>query len=293
MARRLAALILALAGFAGPALAESWQVPQPYIIPLPPTIEPNFELGLRYWASEGDTSRVTANGGVHYDSVDGNSGEFVFRGQNAAQFFGKGFGGGGGLSGGTLEGQDSEVNLADTTGRAGDGSLVYGTIDIGKRFNIVESGPRFSLSPFIGLNIFQEKITGFTGDEKALTDDSTWTNLRLGGEARLTFCDRITLIADVAILPVAYLSNEERAYAVTGTDTLPRVDNSGTGWGYQIDAEARYDFGPQWSAGAGFRYWYAEVTDGDTKLSNSPSEINLNEFSTKRLGVYGDVSYRF
>ena len=293
MARRLAALLLALAGFAGPALAESWQVPQPYIIPLPPTIEPNFELGLRYWASEGDTSRVTAGGGVHYDSVDGNSGEFVFRAQNAAQFFGKGFVGGGGLSGGRLEGSNPEVGLAETTGRAGDGSLVYGTIDVGKRFDIVESGPRFSLSPFIGLNIFEEKVTGFSGDVKALTDDSTWTNLRLGGEARLTFCDRITLIADAAILPVAYLSNEERGYSLGASDILPRVTNSGTGWGYQIEAEARYDFGPQWSAGAGFRYWYAEVTDGDTRVRSETSEINLEEFSTKRLGVYGDVSYRF
>ena len=145
-------------------------MPQPYIIPLPPTIEPNFELGLRYWASEGDTNRVAANGGLHYDNVDGNSGEFVFRAQNAAQFFGNGFVGGGGLSGGT---QDSSVGLVDTTGRAGDGSLVYGTIDIGKRFDIMESGPRFSLSPFIGLNIFQEKITGFAGNVKALSDDST------------------------------------------------------------------------------------------------------------------------
>ena len=137
---------------------------------------------------------------MHYDNVDGNSGEFVFRAQNAAQFFGNGFVGGGGLSGGT---QDSSVGLVDTTGRAGDGSLVYGTIDIGKRFDIMESGPRFSLSPFIGLNIFQEKITGFAGNVKALSDDSTWTNLRLGGEARLTFCDRITLTADAAFLPVA------------------------------------------------------------------------------------------
>ena len=271
MARRLAALILALAGFTGPALAESWQVPQPYVIPLPPTIEPNFELGLRYWASEGDTNRVAANGGLHYDSVDGNSGEFVFRAQNSAQFFGKGFVGGGGLSGGTLEGSDSQVGLAATNSRAGDGSLVYGTIDIGKRFDIMESGPRFSVSPFIGLNIFQEKIAAFGADgvsssTKVFSDDSTWTNLRLGGEARLTFCDRITLIADVALLPVAYLSNEERIMAPLGA--LPNVDNSGTGWGYQIDAEARYDFGPQWSAGAGFRYWYAEVTDGDTRVSS-------------------------
>ena len=147
------------------------------------------------------------------------------------------------------------------------------------------------MSPFIGLNIFQEKIAAFgetdiSSSTKVFSDDSTWTNLRLGGEARLTFCDRITLIADVALLPVAYLSNEERAYLVTDTlGTLPNVDNSGTGWGYQIDAEARYDFGPQWSAGAGFRYWYAEVTDGDTRVRSETREINLDEFSTKRLGV--------
>ena len=37
----------------------------------------------------------------------------------------------------------------------------------------------------------------------------------------------------------------------------------------------------------------AEVTDGDTRVSSGTPEINLDEFSTKRLGVYGDVSYRF
>ena len=210
-------------------------MPQPYIIPLPPTIEPNFELGLRYWASEGDTNRVTANGGLHYDSVDGNSGEFVFRAQNAAQFFGKGFVGGGGLSGGTLEGSDSQVGLAATTSRAGDGSLVYGTIDVGKRFDIVESGPRFSVSPFIGLNIFQDKISAFgAAGVSSSTNGATRSKRR-----PVTTSERIGRPA-----PASAIGN-------------------------------------------------AEVTDGDTRVRSETREINLDEFSTTRLGVYGEVSYRF
>jgi len=300
MSKCLAGLTLALAlACAGSgAHAESWQVPQPYMIPLPPTVQPSFELGLRYWASEGNTSITNPSSKLRYDGTDGNSGEFVWRGQTEAKTFAKGFVGGGALSGGTLQGSNSDVGLGSTTSNVDGGSLVYGTIDLGQRFDIVNSGPRFSLSPFVGLNIFQEKFAAFgaSGDlssTKVISQDSTWTNLRVGGEARLTFCDRITLIADVAILPVAYLSNEASAYLSRATlGRVPNIDNSGTGWGYQIEAEARYDFNPRWSAGAGFRYWYAKVTDGDTSYRDS-ERLNLDEFSTKRLGAYGDVSYRF
>ena len=70
---------------------------------------------------------------------------------------------------------------------------------------------------------------------------------------------------------------------------LPNVNNSGTGWGYQSPPRLR-------TAMVGWRrlpLLDAEVTDGDTRVRSETREINLDEFSTKRLGVYGDVSYRF
>jgi hypothetical protein len=56
MLKHLALAMLATACISGAARAETWEVPRPYAIPLPPLSEPRWEVGLRYWWSEGSTS---------------------------------------------------------------------------------------------------------------------------------------------------------------------------------------------------------------------------------------------
>ena len=310
MSRRLAALVLALACCASGAQAESWQVPQPYMIPLPPTIEPNFEVGLRYWASEGTTSITNAGSRLSYDDLNGNSGEFVWSARNAANTFAKGFVGGGGVSGGTLDGDASRVGLSETTSNVDGGGLVYGTIDLGQRFTLMDGEKKFFLSPFVGFNFYQESAKAYGArcsggvcgadtvevpfSTEVIKNEANWASLRLGGEARLKLWDRLTLIADAAFLPVAYVWNEASANLNPELGSSPNIESKGTGWGYQIEAEARYDFGTRWSAGAGFRYWYAQVSDGKTDFVNlEDPRVDLSKLSSKRLGVFGDVSYRF
>jgi hypothetical protein len=51
-------LVLALcatAFIATGARAQTYQVPGAYAIPLPPVLEPRFEVGARYWQSVGKT----------------------------------------------------------------------------------------------------------------------------------------------------------------------------------------------------------------------------------------------
>jgi hypothetical protein len=67
----------------------------------------------------------------------------------------------------------------------------------------------------------------------------------------------------------------------------------GTGWGYQLEAEARYDFTPNWSAGGGARYWHALAGRGNTEFVHSQTKVELNDFTSERFGVFGDVAYRF
>lgn len=302
-------LALALACAGSGAHAESWQVPQPYMIPLPPTVEPSFELGLRYWASEGNTTITNPNSKLRYDGTNGNSGEFVWRGQTEAKTFAKGFVGGGAINGGTLKGEDSLVDLSGTTSNIDGDSLVYGTIDLGQRFNLIDAATKFSIGPFVGFNFYQETASAYGArcnsggvcaapdipfSTEVIKNEANWASLRLGGEARLKLWDRLTLIADAALLPVAYVWNDASSYL--NTDNLgsrPNIESKGTGWGYQIEAEARYDFGSKWSAGAGFRYWYAEVSDGKTDFVNVGAKVDLSKFSSERLGVFGDVAYRF
>jgi hypothetical protein len=70
------------------------------------------------------------------------------------------------------------------------------------------------------------------------------------------------------------------------------IQDRGTGWGYQLEASFRYDVTPNWSAGAGVRYWYAQV-DGESEFLNFDVEVPLEDFTSERFGVYGEIAYRF
>lgn len=72
-------------------------------------LEPQFEVGLRYWQSVGNTgfsinsSKVDPALGnptsvLKYDDMDGYSGEFFWAARNETNTFAKGFVGGGGLT---------------------------------------------------------------------------------------------------------------------------------------------------------------------------------------------------
>ena len=113
----LVAWAAASVGSATAARAEIYQVPSAYAIPLPPVLEPRFEVGMRYWQSVGSThftfnsSKVDPTLGnptsvLKYDNMDGYSGEFFWYARNETDTFAKGFIGGGGLSGGSLDDED-------------------------------------------------------------------------------------------------------------------------------------------------------------------------------------------
>jgi hypothetical protein len=103
-----------------------------------------------------------------------------------------------------------------------------------------------------------------------------WASLRLGGEVRVRLWDRLTLIGDAALLPVAYVWAYDSHYLREDLGDVPNIEDRGTGWGYQLEAEARYDFHPNWSAGAGDRYWWAEAGHGNSELSNFGLKVPLN-----------------
>jgi hypothetical protein len=268
----------------GPPPPDEIAVPAPNLIPLPGTIEPHYEIGARYWWSEGRTKSSANANAYDYDNAQGNAAEFVFRARTESNWFAKGFVGAGSLSSGTL---DATLGGASFSNINLDGNnLVYGTLDVGKRFTLSEGITRVTFGPFIGFNLWQENIdTGTTLSPNVLfhSNDVGWAALRLGGELQVKLFDRFTLIGDAAALPAAFLVNDE------GSDR----QNSGPGWGYQLEAQLRVDLTPCWSLGSGVRYWYADVTNGSSKFNHGNEETNLTDFTTQRFGVFGDVSYKF
>ncbi|MEM9592372.1 MAG: hypothetical protein AAF967_13725, partial [Pseudomonadota bacterium] len=118
--RSLGLALLASAGLANAANAQAVnetygplenavEVPRPYAIPLPPNANarPQWEVGTRYWWSEGstrfdiDSARLAPDfygsptSTLTYDGVTGNALEFFMSTRNESGTFFKGFVGGG------------------------------------------------------------------------------------------------------------------------------------------------------------------------------------------------------
>jgi len=310
------------------ARAQTVQVPNVYAIPLPPMLEPRFELGVRYWQSVGKThfsinsSRQNPALGnptsvLKYDDMEGYSGEFFWYARNETNTFAKGFVGGGGLSGGSLDDEDytaGQIKFSDTFSTLKGDDLIYGAIDVGQHFTLIDRADKLTLSPFIGFNFWQETaaaygarcnkddvdgvVCGAQGSvlvpfsTEVIENQANWSSLRLGGEVELKLWNRLRVMGEAAVLPVAYVWNEDSHFLRQDLGRAPNIVDRGLGWGYQLEAALRCDFTPGWSAGAGVRYWYAEV-DGKSEFVHFDEEVELKQFTSERFGVYGDISYRF
>jgi hypothetical protein len=328
MLRRFGLALLAIASVAGGAQAQSVDVPKPNAIPLPPMSEPRWELGARYWWSDGKTgfnftsSKVNPTLGnptskLTYDGMNGNSAEFVWRAKNESNTFAKGFVGGGWLNGGSLDDEDffaGQIKFSDTYSKIKGDDLIYGTIDIGQDFTLLDRATKITFGPFVGFNFWQETATAYGArcnpddvdgalcgppgfikvpfSTKGIQNEPNWASLRLGGELRVKLWDRLSLIGDAAVLPVASVWNYDSHYLRKSLGPVPNIEDRGSGWGYQLEAEARYDVTPCWALGAGVRYWFAEA-DGTTEFVHSHTKVELNDFTSERFGVFGDVTFRF
>jgi len=330
MLRGLCLMLLAIAGLAGGAHAQVVEVPRPYAIPLPPNAndQPQWELGLRHWYSEGKT-RFDVNSSrqapilgnptstLTYDGIDANSLEFVWGVRNESRTFFKGFVGGGWLDGGSLDDEDylaGQIKFSDTYSSLDGESMGFGTMDIGQDFTVVDGKAVVVISPFVGFNYWQETVNGFgarcNADDvggafcgppgsvavpfstEVISNKASWSSLRLGAEFKARFWDRLTLRGDAAILPVAYLWNEDSHFLRSDLGPVPNIEDSGTGWGYQLEGEIRLDVTQHWALGAGVRYWYAE-TNGDSDFLHLGVTTELQDFTSERFGVFSNVTYRF
>ena len=302
MLRAFSLVLLAMACIAGEARAQVVEVPRPYAIPLPPlsNSQPQWDLGMRYWWSEGNSTLTSVD-------LDANALEFTFAVRNETRTLFKGF-----VGGGWFDGEASDVSLMDVSTDLDGSGMVYGTMDVGQDFTLINRKAHVVLSPLIGFNYWEESVDAFgarceTGtvdgqpctpggiiapfSQEVMSGDVSWSSLRLGAELTAKFWDRLTLRADAAFLPVAYLSTDvtNRVPRYLG-NSVEATGDSGPGWGYQLEGEVRLDVTQYWAIGAGVRYWYAETGDNnfiDLGLTD------VRDFSSERFGVFGNVTYRF
>ncbi len=289
----------------------------PVYIPPPPTPEPSYQLGFRYWWSTGKTSfdinsdrqglKDNPSSHLNYDSLQGNTGEITLRAKNDTNYFFTGFFGGGWLSGGNLT-DINQVAGTSTRSNVDDNGLLYGTMDLDKQWTVYTRGPEVQVNPFIGFNYWQEDAVAYgcqqisgtnagcggssslSNSAKFATNNMHWASLRLGAEVKAKLFNRLTLIGNAALLPVAYLWNDENRYFVPKGPL--NIEDQGTGWGYQLEGSAQLDLSCNWALAAGVRYWYAE-TDGSSKETNLGGQADLHNFKADRLGVFAALNYSF
>jgi opacity protein-like surface antigen len=275
-----------------------------------------FEGGGRYWYSSGKfqkdlgsgfTANVqnVLNSRLTYDTT-AHSGELFGRVDSPVGIFLKGFAGLGTIaSGGTLNDEDwllfaATVPYSNTTSTT-DGNIGYATVDLG--YDVMR-GPTYKYGYFIGYNYYKEdknasgcvQIANLFSDcvppipnsVLAITEDDKWQALRIGASGEFMLFDRVKLTTDAAYLPYVKF---------TGTDNhvLRSIVSPewGTGRGFQLEAILSYYVTPNFTIGAGGRYWAMWTTDAFTAFGGGPCPCQTLPSKTERYGVLFQAAYKF
>jgi hypothetical protein len=138
-----------------------------------------------------------------------------------------------------------QVKFSDTFSRIEGNSLVYGTIT----WDTTSGATKLTVGSLAGFNFWQETQVGFGArcnrddvdgavcgppgfievpfSTKVIRNQPNWASLRLGAELRVRLWDRLSLIADAAALPVAYVWNEDSHYLRKDIGTVPNIVDRG------------------------------------------------------------------
>ncbi|HEY7241715.1 MAG TPA: hypothetical protein VH600_21255 [Burkholderiales bacterium] len=276
------------------------------------------ELGVRYWYSEGKTTRSHSAQDVFpslgnptstltYEDVTAHSLELHGRKNFGQGAFVKGNLGFGAVKSGSLRDEDfnrGQVTASDTTSTIKGQSLSYLTLDVGGdlwRFGNGAGGL------FLGYSYWYERLdaygivfnvppVGRTDPDSLLvvTNEARWEALRVGfaGNWNLSAPTRLTL--DAALLPYAHVRNEDSHWLRQSANDLgpaPNIHSNGTGYGFQLDAELRHAVERDWEIGAGLRYWWLRARDG--QHTQAGFNLKLAELESQRFGLLLSLTHKW
>lgn len=285
-----------------------------------PSMRGEIEVGGRVWYSSGrfqkdlgstidPAQQGTLNSRLTYESP-AVSGELFGRVDGIADFFLKGFVGGGKLLGGKMTDEDwvpgdgypYSNTLSDVQG-----SIAYGTVDVGYAFL---RGAGFNIGPFVGYNFYRENKSahGCTQIANAtfvapcattiptsivgITEDDTWHSLRVGLNGVVMLTDRLKFTGDAAYLPYVQFEGVDK-HLLRGMPD-PASPQSGKGQGVQLEAILSYYVTPAFTVGAGARYWAMWATeDAITHYFGQPCPCNTLPARTERFGGFLQAGYSF
>jgi opacity protein-like surface antigen len=276
-----------------------------------------FETAARYWVSSGrfqkdlpafTNSKTSLISRLTYDGLSAQSGEAFGRLDSPWQFFLKGFAGLGRVDGGKLHDEDWGLfptgapftSYSNTVSNLTDTKLHYGVIDAGYDFLTT---PDFKLGGFIGYTKIHEQyaandcrqiaspsagictppITGVP----VITETDTWSSLRLGLAAEFWLLPQLKLVADAAYLPNVSFKGVDNHWLRQLV-----IDENGRGQGTQLEAILSYYITPNFSVGAGARYWAMWTRTGADAFNGVPIR-RPDTYRYERYGMLLQAAYNF
>jgi len=309
--------------------APGWTAAPPVYASLLPGAGWEIEGGGRYFASWGqfkktfgliqsialpptsDLSRLT------YDGMQSHSGEFFGRIETPWNVFVKGYVGGGSTDNGHMNDEDNVLQFgsvvaaySNTLSPAVDGNIRYGTIDVG--YDVLR-GDGYKAGAFVGYFRLKQQMNAFgcaaiaspncpngfqvpTSGFPVVTENDTWSALRLGVSAEAMLTSRIKISADAAWLPRVHLDSVDQHF-ISNTGALAElIPASGNGRGVQVEAVASYYITPRWSVGVGARYWGLWTSpNGQLSFTFPPPATAPQYFraQVEQLGAFVQTSYKF
>ena len=273
----------------------------------------------------GAASRHSLVSRLTYDDVTASTGELTARLTTPWNVFAAGFIGGGSVTGGHMNDEDfnipgdtvTTIPYTNTLSPKLSGDIPgYGTIDVGYDWWRA-AGHR--LGTYVGYNYYREEMGALGVIQTAnqfgpvgahvggglppvghpiIAQEATWHSLRLGATGAFDLTPRITFSADVAFLPYVSVNAEDRHYFGNTPEIASINPLRGHGYGTQLEAMLSYALTDRLNVGVGARYWSMWTTDGDMQRTYdasgpvTPTKQNL-KIETERVGVFGQVSYRF
>jgi len=296
----------------------------PLLQKAPPLPAWQFDVGARYWYSQGryqndlamNTNMAQQNHLVSrltYEST-GHSGEVFWRIDSPRRIFLKGFAGLGGLTGGHMNDEDwfptdpnDAMAYSNTYHGKVTGTIGYATLDLGADI-LGDADNRIGL--FIGYNFYRDRKDSFgctqiglphpssicgipePANKIAISQSEDWHSLRLGINGVVTVAPGLRLAVDAAYLPYAHISALDIHHNRTEMAS-PNSPAWGQGRGVQLEAILSYDVTPQFSVGVGGRYWAMWATDVLTAGFGSATPTEVLPIRVERYGTFLQGSYKF
>ncbi len=132
--------------------------------------------------------------------------------------------------------------------------------------------------------------------QPAVTNQASWSSLRVGVESGMQVLSRLRLDAAAAFIPYTFLDNKDIHHLRTDLQQSPSFSMRGTGLGANVEGTVSLRLMEGLYLTGGYRFWWVQITEGtwtNHPVAGRSSSVPLTEFRTLRPGATVGLAYTF